>query len=169
MLLRRPPESALHRAVRVVNQPARRASVPNRHQQSVAGELAAEWSVMLQPTMSRVAIPQRRQGPAALLELLDRLTLVLGGEPALTPLLHRPFPMLANPTEKRIYSYASRLRDAVSIFPHGAPRALEESGPCRQDDLRCPAKRWANAAKVRAGLAAGMNGNTETSQAYRLS
>src|ERR671928_192090 len=37
------------------------------------------------------------QGLAALPEPLDRLGLVLGGEPAPLPLLHRPFPVLVGP------------------------------------------------------------------------
>src|SRR3954466_7891441 len=51
------------------------------------------------------------QGLAALLEPLDRLGLVLGGEPPPLALLrHRPLPVLVEPTLRRCPSSQGRLR-----------------------------------------------------------
>src|SRR4051812_22502292 len=70
------------------------------------------------------------QGLAALLEPLDRLGLVLGGEPPPLALLrHRPLPMLVEPTLRRCPSSQGRLRRPFSPLPrHGDPARGRATG-----------------------------------------
>src|SRR3954447_2675022 len=103
------------------------AEAGRRH--SAGRPLPAVHEVLVAPAPELVGVdPERlggrRQGLAALRQPLDRLALVLGGEPAPLPRLHPSFPVLVGPTLRRCPSSRGRLnrRGRAIASVSGCPR-----------------------------------------------
>src|SRR4051794_18792154 len=108
--LRRPLESALDAAVRVVDQPRRRLPAPDRHQQRVAGELLAEV-VGHAPAddLARGHVLDRRQVQPALPGRDVRDV----GQPDRVRLVGRELPVEQVGRDREAVAAAGRARDAA--------------------------------------------------------